>query len=331
MAEVIVLSIQKSHLRIDIAGGTLDLWPLYHFTEGAVTINAAISLAAQADVSFQDTAEIEISITNLNYTKKFKDFKQLKLNEDKELGLLRPLFNVYEFSKLKGFKVKTQSESPVGGGLGGSSTLLIALLKAFDEELEFQREEEEYVTLACGLESKILESPAGTQDYYQAIQPGLSKISYNFHGRQRTFFQSPWLEKHKKDFVLIDSGEQHHSGLNNWKIFQNAVNKDATTLKVLTGLKEISEGIYTELQSLRASHMPTLLAEELRLRTLLATGYVSPSLQACIEVLQNHDVQNFKICGAGGGGCIWAIVPPEQRSQLQFGTSARLIPCELVL
>ena len=32
--------------RIDLAGGTYDIWPLYLFHDGAQTINAAISLRA---------------------------------------------------------------------------------------------------------------------------------------------------------------------------------------------------------------------------------------------------------------------------------------------
>ena len=33
--------------RIDLAGGTIDIWPLYLFHDGAQTLNAAISLRAR--------------------------------------------------------------------------------------------------------------------------------------------------------------------------------------------------------------------------------------------------------------------------------------------
>ena len=36
--------------QIDWAGGTLDIWPLYLFHEGAQTLNAAISLRAHAEI-----------------------------------------------------------------------------------------------------------------------------------------------------------------------------------------------------------------------------------------------------------------------------------------
>src|SRR4051812_42253318 len=34
--------------RIDLAGGTIDIWPLYLFHDDALTVNAAISLRAHA-------------------------------------------------------------------------------------------------------------------------------------------------------------------------------------------------------------------------------------------------------------------------------------------
>ncbi len=329
------LTTHTSHLRIDISGGTLDLWPLYHLVDGAKTVNAPLNLHAKASVKIgqrmKDPKGARICISNLNYDKKFSTVEELLVCNDEELAILQPVLKIYPIPKIVGLEVITESQSPVGGGLGGSSTLLVALLKAFDAELKILRTEEDYVTLACGLESAILKSPAGTQDYYQAIEPGLSCIEYSYEGRRRTFFKSPWLEKHKKDFMLIYSGHPHHSGLNNWNIYQAAINKDPVTLKVLQGLKDVSEHIYQDLQTAEGSQMQALLEEELKLRTELASGYVNEPLSACIEILKAHSVKHFKICGAGGGGCLWAIVPEDLRSQLNFGTHAQIIECEMII
>lgn len=321
----------KSHLRIDLSGGTLDLWPLYHFVNNAVTVNVGLSLAASATVKVNGISGARIQITNLNYDKHFSKISDLIDCKDPELDILKPVLNIYPLSDIKGLEVSTSSDSPVGGGLGGSSTLLVALLKAFDQEFRIDRNEEDYVTLASGLESSILKTPAGTQDYYQAIEAGLSKIDYTFEGRKRSFFKSPWLEKNRKDFVLIYSGHPHHSGLNNWNIYQAAINKDPVTLNVLAGLKKVSDAVLKDLQTEAGSLMEELLAEELRLRLELASGYVNQPLKACIEILNKNSVKHFKICGAGGGGCLWAIVPKEKRASLDFGDHAQMIECELIL
>lgn len=329
------MSTFTSHLRIDISGGTLDLWPLYHLVDGAQTINTALNLSAKASVKAgqrtTDPKGARLQVTNLNYDKRFASIDELLHCQDAELDILRPIFKIYPMQKLSSLEITTESQSPVGGGLGGSSTLLVALLKAFDAEFKISRTEEEYVTLASGLESALLQTPAGTQDYYQAIEPGLSCIKYTYEGRQRSFFKSPWLEKRKSDFMLIYSGHPHHSGLNNWNIYQAAINKDPVTLKVLQGLKHISDEVYKDLQTSEGAQMSDLLAEELKLRTELASGYVNEPLSACIEILKAHSVEHFKICGAGGGGCLWALVSPEQRASLNFGTHAQIIECELVM
>src|SRR5438094_5353563 len=50
--------------RIDLAGGTLDIWPLYLFHEDAQTINAAISLRAHVDVSPRTDGRIQLESTD---------------------------------------------------------------------------------------------------------------------------------------------------------------------------------------------------------------------------------------------------------------------------
>ena len=42
--------ISSAPTRIDLAGGTIDIWPLYLFHEGASTLNAAISLRAHVEL-----------------------------------------------------------------------------------------------------------------------------------------------------------------------------------------------------------------------------------------------------------------------------------------
>src|SRR6187431_3082714 len=45
--------------RIDLAGGTIDIWPLYLFHDGAATLNAAISLRAHVRIEPRADGAIE--------------------------------------------------------------------------------------------------------------------------------------------------------------------------------------------------------------------------------------------------------------------------------
>src|SRR6185369_15872725 len=46
--------------RIDLAGGTIDIWPLYLFHDGASTLNAAISLRAHAQLTTKSEGGVEL-------------------------------------------------------------------------------------------------------------------------------------------------------------------------------------------------------------------------------------------------------------------------------
>src|SRR5918993_3778369 len=55
-----VLIESSAPTRIDLAGGTLDIWPLYLFHERAQTLNAAISLRAHAEIEERTDGKIRL-------------------------------------------------------------------------------------------------------------------------------------------------------------------------------------------------------------------------------------------------------------------------------
>ena len=52
--------VSSAPTRIDLAGGTIDIWPLYLFHDGASTLNAAISLRAHARIEPRTDGRIEL-------------------------------------------------------------------------------------------------------------------------------------------------------------------------------------------------------------------------------------------------------------------------------
>jgi D-glycero-alpha-D-manno-heptose-7-phosphate kinase len=120
----------SSPTRVDLAGGTLDCWPLYLLTESAVTLNLSVSIFTHVDIRPRpgETA-IEIEVVDLGVRRSFADLEALRQDHSQELALVRA--HVLYWSPPSGFHLRTQSESPVGGGLGGSSSLCISLIRAF--------------------------------------------------------------------------------------------------------------------------------------------------------------------------------------------------------
>src|SRR6266498_248989 len=102
--------------RIDLAGGTIDIWPLYLFHPGAQTINAAISVRARARLESRPDTRIVLQSEDTGVTVEADD--PAALRKEPRLRLLSLLA---AFFGARGITLTTTSESPAGAGLAGSS------------------------------------------------------------------------------------------------------------------------------------------------------------------------------------------------------------------
>ena len=132
--------------RIDLAGGTLDIWPLYLFHEGAQTLNAAISLRASCDLTSR--ADRRLVIVSEDSRERVEADHWSALRDTHDLKLLGKLLH---FFRAEGLELTTRSDSPVGAGIAGSSALNIALIGA----LAAWRSEEHSLNSSHSLTSRM--------------------------------------------------------------------------------------------------------------------------------------------------------------------------------
>jgi len=109
----------KAPTRVDLAGGTLDIWPLYLFHPGAVTVNAAISRYASCVVETHAAGDERIKLVSLdtNRSENFSSLEHLFQAKRYRLPLLAEI--VKFFHPQGGFSLTTNSEAPAGAGIGG--------------------------------------------------------------------------------------------------------------------------------------------------------------------------------------------------------------------
>ena len=304
----------KSPTRIDFSGGTLDCYPLYNLIEEpCYTINLSINIFTEVYLSQRADEKIMIEIENLKYQREFSHLSDCIHCEDEELSFLKP--HLKYWSPTFGFHLKTLSGSPVGGGLGGSSSLCMSLIKAFAQTLHKKIDPHEMVHLASNMEAHVLKTPTGTQDYYPAIQSGLNLIEYALAGPQlrsldfdKDFFQQRML--------LVYTGQPHHSGLNNWQIIKAAVDGETSTLKALSQIAQISMNMLKACQNQQWEKFPSLFEEEFQARLQLSPNFVTPEIEALKKLALNSGAEAVKICGAGGGGCVMVWLPPEKKPEM---------------
>ncbi len=305
----------KSPTRVDLAGGTLDLWPLYSFIGDCKTVNVAVSIWTEAHLTPSKKKEIHLVSDDVDLNVIFPDLKSLLAASDPKLKLFQVVL-AYIRPK-KGFTLKTRSESPVGGGLGGSSSLMISMLKALSKmEGKKWKSVHQMVHVAHNLEAQILSTPTGTQDYYPAVSGGLNILTYTNDGIDQKVKKLKGSQI-EKSFLLVYTGKTHHSGLNNFEVLKSSVVKDKKVLGALKDLQKVSEEVVTALAKSQYGALPRLFQREYEARVQLTPAFTSPEIEKLRDVSLQAGAAAVKICGAGGGGCVLIWCPENKKKVAQ--------------
>lgn len=314
------MKIQKSSCtRVDLSGGTIDLWPLHTLVDGCVTVNLSVSIMTSAIIEPRGGRAVEIHMRDQNYRRTFESLDAALAAPEPELKLVQRQLAYWR--PREGFYLETHSESPIGGGLGGSSSLSISIIKAFAEWMKVDLGVYEAVTLSHNIEAQVLHKMTGTQDYFPALQPGLNAIHYSLRGpRLETLPTLPdfWSGR----LSLVYTGQPHHSGLNNWQVVKAALEHDAGTLRALGDIRDISQDLYSAVKADEWDQLPSLFDREFEARVRLSSSFTSPRIEKLREVALKAGAQAVKICGAGGGGCVLVWSHPETKAKVEAGCRA---------
>lgn len=305
----------SSPTRVDLAGGTLDCWPIYLLVGDCKTVNLSIGIETGVELTPRNDCLVTLQVDSLDYQREFASLNEVLACKDKELTLLRPHLAYWHPST--GFDLSTFSQSPVGGGLGGSSSLCISLLKAFCQWQGREMQTSEMVTVASNIEAKILAMPTGTQDYFPAITPGLNIIDYSVEGPKAQCLSMEHLEDLYEHLVVVYTGRAHHSGINNWQVLKAAIEGDKKTLQGLNEIAEVSQEMAEVCQNHQWSRMSSLFQREFSARIKLCEAFTSPEIEKLQTLAIEAGATAIKICGAGGGGSVLLWCDPGKREQVE--------------
>ena len=150
--------------RIDLAGGTLDIWPLYLFHPGAVTVNTAIDRRAWCRV---ETGHQGVRIESKDTLRKAEGKTVSEVLGGGELSLVAYILRALGVET--GVKVVTHSRVPAGSGLGGSSALSVAVAAAVAAAMDKTIDADALWPVVRDAEAQAIGVPTGVQDYLAAI------------------------------------------------------------------------------------------------------------------------------------------------------------------
>lgn len=295
----------KAPCRVDIAGGTIDIWPLYLFHPNAVTVNFAVNRYASCVLQTRNDRRMVLRSRDLGGEESFESLDALRAARKYRLPLLAYL--VRYFAPETGLDVFTDSEAPAGAGIAGSSTLIIALSSALNRLTGAGHRIEKLREISQNIEAQIIRVPTGCQDYYPAMYGGVSAIELTEAGIVREPIAVD-LDEFNQRIVLAYTGEPRMSGINNWEVMKAHINGDKAVHRNFDHIAAIAFAMRQALEKADWKEAARLLREEWSNRKKNAPGITTPLIDRLVEVTRKAGAVGAKVCGAGGGGCVFFLV-----------------------
>jgi D-glycero-alpha-D-manno-heptose-7-phosphate kinase len=333
----------KAPTRIDLAGGTVDLWPLYLFLDRPVTLNLGIDLYAETRVEIAPSTrgtgvqagEVTLKSEDQGHELKFGWSELHSVQAPPQLELHLKFLRYFARERLENRKdygfnltIGTRAKSPAGAGLGGSSTLSISMIGALAtwarqgtlrETVDVLRDGEKMIEIARDVETTVIQVPAGVQDYYGAMFGGLQSLRWSAGSHQREWLPTDILSELQKRVLLFYSGQSRNSGINNWALFKGFVDNQNDIRARFAKITEATRKLETALRAHNWMAAGEAIAEEWATRKTLAPGISTPEMDQAFAAAQKITPIAGKVCGAGGGGCFFVYLENQldQKSRIE--------------
>lgn len=313
-------------VRVDLLGGTIDLWPINLILKNTVTLNLATNLKARVVVKkLEQTKNTTcLKIVSKDYDS-IKEWTKEKLSKElvsdggfHEWNFVLQIIDYFSLLH-SGLLIELESGSPPGAGLGGSSAMGITLYKALSRFENKVYKNEEALQIVSSIEARILNcGPTGHQDYYPALYGGILALHSEVSGvKVEQLFCEELKSIIKKRVTLVYTGEKRLSGINNWEVYKRFFDGDQIVIQGLKTISEFSHLAYQNIKQKKYDDFIELISKEGAVRRVLFSGIMTPSMDQLFENLKNnfHEI-GIKVCGAGGGGCFLLIHKEADRIKI---------------
>jgi len=299
--------------RVDLAGGTLDIWPLYLFEDGGITVNCAIEMRSWVTIEARDDDLFCIRGEDIDEERTGADL-------DSMLGgpLDLPARLVRHYAPSHPMNVTTRNDAPKGSGLGASSSLLIALSGALCTLISRELPPQRMIDIGANLEAQCIGIPTGKQDYYSAMYGGINAIRFEVEGDRVEHLEMTEddLREIESRLVLSFTGISHFSGASNWAMMKNYIERAGVTVENISAIKKTALKMREALAAKQWDSLAGILAEEWDNRRKLAEGVSTLDVERIMMAALGAGARANKLCGAGGGGCMITYTPPESRTSV---------------
>lgn len=306
----------KAPLRLGLAGGGSDVNP-YSDLYGGIVLNATINLYAYCTIEETDDKAINIESYDGDCFESYSLTRELEI--DGKASLLKGAYNrvMRDFNlPLRACRITTYNDAPAGSGLGTSSTMVVAILKAFVEWYSLPLGDYEIARLAYEIERKDLQLSGGKQDQYAAAFGGFNYMEFL---KDDMVIVNPlkvkrWiLDELESSIVLYFTGRSRSSAA---IIDEQKKNTSSGNAKSIEAMNRIKQGaIDMKLAVLKGdmNEFARILGQGWEDKKKMAGAITNPVIEEAFAVATKAGALAGKVSGAGGGGFIMFFVEPTKK------------------
>lgn len=306
----------KAPLRVGLAGGGTDVSPYCDLYGGSI-LNACINMYAYATLEPREDGKIEFRCEDRQEFGVFESSEYLEI--DGKFDLLKGVYNRIIKDYIKeplSFTLTTYVDAPAGSGLGSSSTLVVAIVKAFQEWLNLPLGEYDLARLAWSIEREDLKMAGGRQDQYAAAFGGFNFMEFSNNEKvlvNPLRIRKEYMNELEFNVLLYYTGTSRLSAKIIESQVENAKKKDEKAIDAMHKLKQQSLDMKEALLTGNLFKMGELLNKGWENKKKMSSSISNPVIDSIYETAIKAGATGGKISGAGGGGFFMFYCPNNSR------------------
>lgn len=310
----------KAPLRLGFAGGGTDVSP-YSDEYGGSVLNATIDMYAYCTLEPLERPVVAFHAADRDEVFECEAAPYIPLIG--QLGIHKGIYNrvVRDFNHGKPLplRITTYSDAPAGSGLGSSSTMVVAMLKAYQEYLNLPLGDYDLAHLAYEIERLEVGLSGGKQDQYAATFGGFNFIE--FYADDRVVVNplrvKNWIVNElENSLVLFYTGTSRESANIINEQSRNARTHNPGSIQAMHELKNDSVLMKEHLLKGDIARFAELMGKSWNAKKRMASGISNPHIDRVYDVAMGNGAWAGKVTGAGGGGFMMFLVDPVDRRNI---------------
>jgi D-glycero-alpha-D-manno-heptose-7-phosphate kinase len=309
--------IVRAPVRISFGGGGTDL-AAYYASYGGFVVSAAITRYCYVVASPSPDGSYRINSSDYHVWESFDPGTEVVVQEP----LILPKAAIESFMehglRAKGIDLFLASEVPPGTGLGSSSAMAAALVRALAAHLGQPLSPQEVAEQASAVEIERLGMPIGKQDQYASAFGGLNTIE--FSSREvvvRPLRVSPEVAAQLSARLLLFATGQTRDSAAILQQQREDTSSKPVVIEALHRLKKLARQMCNALLEEDLDGFGRLLDLGWREKRRLSGSISSTAIDIWYEAACQAGALGGKITGAGGGGFLLLYCPPDRQVALR--------------